>query len=464
MRKLTSEVVIAKFKETHGDRYDYSKVNYRSSKTPVTIICPEHGDFEQTPGHHMRGVRCPGCALLAQGDARRYTTATFIEAARKVHGNDYDYSRVEYGQTNLCEVEIVCPEHGAFRQRAANHLFGKGCKKCADLRTGGAQALSEEEFFIKAREVHGDTYDYSRTVYRGTVRRITIVCPTHGEFEQIASNHVYQASGCPSCTTPGTSKLEQEVFDYVASIRSDVVQGDRSILAGKEIDIVIPSLGIGIEFNGIWHHSTAFNQDRNYHQKKTELAAAAGIRLIHIWSDEWVKKKDAVKGYLRRVLGCPQRKVWARKCEIVPTTGAEQRAFLETNHLQGMGVGGAGFALIFEGGVVAVALRIGNELARWCVKMDTDVVGGLSRVMRHFNTPLLSYCDLAKHTGDGYLSAGWRDAGLTKHPQTFFVKNQRRVSWQAAVAEAGGFARAVTEAAGFYRLNGCLQRKFMWCP
>jgi hypothetical protein len=348
----------------HGDAYDYSKVIWVNSKTKVEIICPEHGSFWQTPGHHYQGCGCPECGKLKSADGRRFDTETFIEKARAVHGDDYDYSHVTYGNDNTCKVEIICPEHGVFTQRPLSHLSGQGCKKCGDLRTGGAQSLSAEEFFAKAREVHGDVYDYSRSIYRGGVRRLTIVCPEHGEFEQIASNHIYQGSGCPSCTTPGTSKLEIEVFEYVSSICSDAVSGNRSVLGGKEIDVLIPSLGIGIEFNGIWHHSTAFNQDRTYHQKKTEAAANVGIRLIHIWSDEWLLKKDVVKGYLRRVLGCPQHKIWARKCELVPTTGAEQRAFLEANHLQGMGVGGSGFALVHGGEVVAVGLRIGNELAR----------------------------------------------------------------------------------------------------
>jgi len=464
MKKLTQGAVVARFRETHGNKYDYSKVEYRGTKVPVTVVCPLHGEFETTPGHHMAGIECPTCGRKKASDARRMGTDGFIEKARAVHGDTYDYSKVAYGRDNGDKVEIVCPEHGSFFQTPANHLCGKGCKGCADLRTGGAQSMTEQEFIEKALAVHGNAYDYSQINYRGTTRRVKIICPTHGPFEQIASNHIHQASGCPSCTTPGTSKLEAEVFEFVRSICPDAFAGDRTILGGKELDIVIPSKMVAVEFNGIWHHSTAFNQDRKYHQNKTDAAAAAGYRLIHIWSDEWILNREVIKGYLTNVLVGASRKIWARKCKIVPTTGAEQRTFLEANHLQGMGVGGSGCALVYEGEVVAVALRIRDELARWCVKIGVNVVGGLSRAMRWFNVKLLSYCDLAKHTGAGYLAAGWEDAGRTVNPQTFFVDGKRRISWQAGVALSGSFKRADTEAAGLFRLNGCQQRKFIWNP
>lgn len=125
MTKLTTEEFIKKAREVHGDKYDYSKVEYVKSKAKVTIICPEHGEFLQTPQKHLYGQGCPKC-----GHKSELTTEEFIKKAREVHGDKYDYSNVEYvdAKTNVC---IICKQHGVFWQRPSHHTAGRGCKKCA---------------------------------------------------------------------------------------------------------------------------------------------------------------------------------------------------------------------------------------------------------------------------------------------------------------------------------------------
>lgn len=465
MRKLTQADVIARFKATHGNKYDYSHVEYSGNKVAVEIVCPEHGVFTQAPEKHAAGNECPTCGRAKASAAKRLGTQRFIEKARAVHGEKYDYSKVEYGNDNEVSVEIVCPEHGAFRQQPHNHLSGKGCKKCADIRTAEAQIHTASEFITAARLIHGDTYDYSEVEYIQQHVDVGIICQKHGKFWQRPGNHLYNEAGCPSCTSNGTSRMEQALFEFILSICPDAINGDRKTLNGREIDILVPSLGIGIELNGIYHHSELFNKDIWYHQKKLDDAAAVGIRLIHIWSDEWLEKPEVIKGYLRRQLGCPTMKIGARQCKLVKTTGAEQREFLEANHLQGFSAG-SGFALTYGDEVVACAIfkvrgRGGNELVRWCVRMDTDVIGGFSRVMKQVSGQVISYCDLAKHTGEGYLKTGWEIVNRKEVPQTFFVQGKRRLPWQTGASIAGGFSKAHIEAAGLLRLNGCRQLKLV---
>ena len=105
---MTTEEFILKAKKVHGDKYDYSQVNYVKTTIPVTIICPIHGPFTQRPVNHLRGKGCKYC-----GNAVKHTTEEFIEAARKVHGDKYDYSQVEY-VNNKTKVKIICPIHGLF--------------------------------------------------------------------------------------------------------------------------------------------------------------------------------------------------------------------------------------------------------------------------------------------------------------------------------------------------------------
>jgi hypothetical protein len=116
----------------HGEHYDYSKVAYRDSKVPVVIGCPVHGDFEQLPYAHLQGSGCPLCGDIAGTDKRRSTLDDFIQAAIGVHGDKYDYSKVDY-KGAFDYVTIICKEHGEFRQAPTNHLSGNGCRKCAEF-------------------------------------------------------------------------------------------------------------------------------------------------------------------------------------------------------------------------------------------------------------------------------------------------------------------------------------------
>lgn len=172
----------------HGNKYDYSKVEYVNCKTKVVITCPEHGDFSQTPDKHINcKCGCPVCAGNVAG-----TTDKFIKDAVDVHGNKYDYLKVKY-INNKTDVCIVCPKHGDFWQKPYNHLMGNGCPVCANNIV-----LTTEEFVRKACEVHGDYYDYSKVVYSGNRNPVTIVCRIHGDFDQRPYAHL-DGAGCPAC-------------------------------------------------------------------------------------------------------------------------------------------------------------------------------------------------------------------------------------------------------------------------
>ena len=201
-----------KARKVHGDKYDYSKVEYVDAHTKVTIICPKHGEFEQRPKHHT--TLKSGCRKCNKYDPKKLTTKDFIRKAREVHGDKYDYSRVEYDGFKS-KVLIICPEHGEFEQQAGNHLTGKGCSKCSK-RTG----MTTKDFIVEARKVHGDKYDYSITKYCGMKKKLTIICSLHGEFEQQAYNHL-KGCNCPKCV--GGTK--SNTIDFVPKARK--VHGDK---------------------------------------------------------------------------------------------------------------------------------------------------------------------------------------------------------------------------------------------
>ena len=133
--KLTKEEFVRRSRLVHGDKYDYSKAEYINSQTKTRIICPIHGEFWQTPQHHMEGFGCARCS-----GCNKKTTEEFIQDAKKIHDDKYDYSKTDY-KGNKIKVCIVCPKHGEFWQKPNNHLSGKhGCPECAKVRKSAGES------------------------------------------------------------------------------------------------------------------------------------------------------------------------------------------------------------------------------------------------------------------------------------------------------------------------------------
>ena len=169
-RTVTKERFIEKAREVHGDKYDYSKVTYVNSTTPVTIICPKHGEFILTPTSHLCGNGCSECS----GNIRM-TTERFIRKAKEQYGDKYDYSKVQITGNNKSKVCVTCRIHGDYWVSPNNHLRGSECPGCY-----GTPKKSTEQFIEEARKTHGDKYDYSKVDYQGGEKKVWIICPEHG--------------------------------------------------------------------------------------------------------------------------------------------------------------------------------------------------------------------------------------------------------------------------------------------
>ena len=170
MNSKKLENFVKKAREVHGDKYDYSKVEYTNNYTKVCIICPEHGEFWQAPNNHINQKQgCPKCSHRSY----KLSNEEFTIKAKEIHGNKYDYSKVDY-VNNRTKVCIICPEHGEFWQTPYKHLNKQGCPRCY-----GNIKSNTEEFIAKAREVHGNKYDYSKVEYSGCENKVCIICPEH---------------------------------------------------------------------------------------------------------------------------------------------------------------------------------------------------------------------------------------------------------------------------------------------
>ena len=299
MKRLTTEEFIKRAKKAHRNKYDYSKVIYENCNKKVCIICPKHGEFWQLPITHIKGGGCPKCAGV-----KKHTTEEFIELAKKVHGDKYDYSKVKY-INNKTKVCIICPKHGEFWQTPNTHLSGQGCPKCS-YEHGRCNKVSsktawngKDGFIKKADIVHNNKYDYSKVKYINNKTPVCIICPEHGEFWQRPDNHLH-GQECPVCKT---SKLENDILKWLKNKNIQFeYQKKFEWLKSKQnylrLDFYIPKYNIAIECQGIQHFEPIdffggkkilFSQQK-WDKLKKDLCESHNVKLLYYTTTD-IKEK-----------------------------------------------------------------------------------------------------------------------------------------------------------------------------
>lgn len=254
MKKLTTEQFIEKAKSIHNNKYNYSKSIYTGRHNKLIITCPIHGDFSQEAGSHLLGNGCPKCGRENTTKHQRKSLDQFIKDCRKTHGDKYDYSKVDYkgAKTKVC---IICPIHGEFWQTPDDHINGKHeCPKCVHKN----DKYTLQEFINNSKQVHGNKYDYSKVNYINNFTKVEIICPEHGSFWQIPTNHILKKCGCPYCKE---SKGEKFVYNILKKLNINFIREYEIPLptsirsSGKGyIDFYLPDFNIFIEYNGQQHY------------------------------------------------------------------------------------------------------------------------------------------------------------------------------------------------------------------
>ena len=235
----------------------------------------------------------------------------------------------------------------------------------------------------------------------------------------------------------GTSYCEKELLDFVKSIYKDeVVENSKNIISPLELDIYIPNKNLAIEFNGLYWHNE-LNKDKNYHLNKTNLCNEFNIDLIHVFEDDWKCKKDIIKSIISSRLGIYEKKIFARKCSFEEITRIQAKKFLNENHIQGFAKSDKFYALIHENEIVQIiaitmkGFHDGNvELTRMATKLNVQVVGGFSKLMKNFCKLMnvkrvVSYVDKSLFNGKGYFGVGFEVVKENPPTYSFIVKEKR---------------------------------------
>ena len=298
---------IEKAKLIHGDKYNYTKSNYIKNYEKVCIICPEHGEFWQRPNDHLSGNGCPTCWRERRGKHKKISLETFLNKAKEIHGNKYNYSKVAFNSV-MDKVCIICPEHGEFWQTPKVHLRSiDGCPKCTNEKNGVIKRLTLNKFIKKARAIHGNKYDYSNVTYFNTDSKVCIICPEHGEFWQCPHNHIGSKQGCPYCTN---SHLENEISLVLKS--NNIIfkreMGFEWLKYKKKLwlDFYLPDYNIAIECQGEqhfnkfrWEKDETKLKERQLRDKiKKELCEKHNIKILYYsykkFNDEIITNKDEI--------------------------------------------------------------------------------------------------------------------------------------------------------------------------
>lgn len=353
--KYTTVEFITKASQLHDNKYDYSKVIYVNSRTKVDIVCPKHGVFKQLPSSHLYGNGCPKCArewsdahkqhhTESSRRSRGMTTSEWIAKAREVHGDKYDYSRTVYVNQRT-DVEIICPIHGVFTQKADSHIRGCGCRLCglqSEGRKNGIYTWSDErraKTMATCLEKYGAVRFLDSQEGKDKIAKIKSDPAFRSKMHDIiSSNEVQEKTKATSLQkygvispvqtkavkdkiymskkknhTVNSSKVEAKMYDLLVKrfgINDVIYQYKCNDVYPFICDFYIKSLNLFIELNAHWSHGKHWFDKTNLDDVATlavwkeKAKNSAYYRVaIRVWTEyDLLKRQTAVTNNLNYVV------------------------------------------------------------------------------------------------------------------------------------------------------------------
>jgi hypothetical protein len=280
------------------------------------------------------------------------------------------------------------------------------------------------------------------------------------------------------------TKPHREIVTHIESVGDfNLELNTKKVLGGKELDIYLPEKKIAIEFNGLYWHSE-LNKPKNYHILKSEKCNQLGIKLLHIFEDEWLQNPDIVKSIINSNLGVYNKTIYARKCVVRELTPKECKPFLVINHLQGHVNAKVKLGLFYESKLVSVMTfgsrsGVGNrdyeyEMLRFCNKLNTKIVGGASKLLKYFiknykPKSIVSYSDNRWFDGGLYKKLGFNFVNNTSINYWYFKGFVRyhRYGFRKDKLVRDGFDQNKTESEimlerGYGKIWDCGNKKWVW--
>lgn len=403
------------------------KINKRNY---VTIECSLHGLYE-VRADDLKNRGCKHCKR--EKDKAEYAKK-WKEECTEIHKGLYDYTNTIVGDV-LSHSLIYCKKcKKDFKQTPASHKLGRGCPTCG-RKKAAANVKKGINDIIEVYKAQGKNYDYSQVEYKTCKDKVTIICDKGHTFEKTPDQIFNTKAGCPTCNRGvNRSKGEKELYKFISKYFK-CKHNTREILDGLEIDIYIPELRVGIEFNGLYWHSD--DKNKTSHREKKDLAYKKGVYLIHVYEDEWKNKKEAVKRKLYETLQIREdgfKKLLRGNCKVVYRNDEEVREVYNNSALQPHTKYDGFITVMVFNTIVAVAPYSNIEKGVILVK---DIVSNVEECPNNAIPFLIQWSKEQKDTEFHFLSSlDWVDyiyfykSGIESdsvvNPKRMYIKGNRK--------------------------------------
>jgi len=437
---------IQELHEVHGkDKFTPEEGTYSKYTSSMNLLCNQCNTiFSIQPTVLLSSERkgCPDCNRERGWVEMKVTQEEVLERFARQHGDTYDYDMTGY-ETLDSPIKVYCKvDKEWFIQQAKVHAKGHGCPKCGGRASSTARTESKEGAEIRSKAIHGDKYEYLEKIGTGPYAKWNLICEVHGPFTQRVQDHL-RGAGCSKCPHP-ISKGEKELTDFLSGL-GIAVRPQFNTPSGRSVDIYLPESNLAIEFNGLFYHSNGIGKlgstmgrraSPSWHLQKTLDCLKDGIRLIHIYEDEWMFHREKVINLITGVLGETSEKIGARKCYVKPLSWGEASPFIEKYHLQGAGSPCKWIKGLFFGDTLVgvMAFKSQGEGAVELVRFVTTgrVQGGFSKLLSAFRrdpdfqfTKIISFSDTRWSQGDVYEKNGFH-LECEIRPDYYYVRGRRR--------------------------------------
>lgn len=412
-------------KEFEKEGYTLLSTSYVCKDSPLDYICPKNNKHKISWSNWRKGQRCPCCVV------RTRTPYNFIKEAFESEG--YKLLSTKYTHSKQ-KLNYICPKGHEHSITWSNWKSGQRCVYCA--------GNIKKNIDVIKNNVESNDYTVLSSLYFNARTPLHLLCPNGHDYYVTWDNWNSKENRCPRCTNNGTSKQEVELIDFIKSIyNKKIISRTKSIIPPLELDIVLPDIGLAIEYCGLYWHSELVRKDRKYHLNKLEQCNFKNYKLITIFEDEFLLKRDILESVLINKIGLNSNKhIYARKCIVKEISTAEARNFCECNHLQGYAGSSVKLGLFYDKELVYVmtfskqSVAKGSkhrnnywELSRFCSKINYSVVGGASKLLKYFEKhyfwiKIVSYADRRWSDGNVYYKLGFTFDKFTK-PNCWYFKN-----------------------------------------
>ena len=471
-RTDTKESFIEKAKKLNSGDFNYDDVVYINARTPVKIHCNTHNlDFLQRPEVHLRGSGCNECRSEKISKSGSGSKEDFLKRMNKRFPDLFEYDLSGFQNLHSL-IKIKCKKHNEwFTQTGTNHISSsKACPICVRESLGEATKSNTEEFKKKGEEVHGGKYNYDKSIYVNTGTKVSINCLKCGnDFEQTPNKHIVGGQGCPVCARSPISYRETKLYEYISEIYDGEIVGNtrelinEDTLTPQEIDIYLPELKMGVEFVGLYWHSD-LKKENTYHLYKTNTCNDKGIRLIHIFEDEWKRKLRICKSNLSNIMNLSEVVINGKFCEIKVIDDETCGLFLQKTHLSGGLYSDINLGLFYNDSLVSVMVykKVNNgeyELLRFSEKLNTKITNGYKKLFKYFieiykPTNIISYGDIRWEDEKFYTDLGFILLERTE-PDYFYVVNKCRMDKEI-------YENKKREISGVYKIYDCGKMKMLY--